>query len=87
MRQSLGSLPVPTGWMGGFWVTVSSTWRAPIFSILGTAPGERPFPHFVPFGSLIQGAALCSSFDIKSGLVATGPERRDRSRQSGKTIV
>lgn len=38
MRQSSGSPPVPVGWMGGFWVTASSKWRAPIFSVLSTAP-------------------------------------------------
>lgn len=34
---------------------------------------DSPFPHFGPFGSLIQGAAPRSSFEIKSGLAAAGP--------------
>lgn len=35
-------------------------------------PREGLFPGFNPSGSLIQGAALCSSFVIKSGLAAGG---------------
>ena len=35
--------------------------------------GGWPFPHFGLCGSLIQGAALRSSFEIRSGLAAAGP--------------
>lgn len=36
------------------------------------SPRERLFPDFNPLGSSIQGAALCSSFVIKSGVAAGG---------------